>query len=231
MGKVAIITGATGNLGTAVTEKFIAEGYMVFGTIEPGMRTEAHQDTDNLQYWEADLTDEEVAKVFLKEILDECGHIDALVMLVGGFAMGSIEDTSTEEIDHMIKLNFNTAYHLARPYLQITQKQKSMGRLVFVGARPALELHNASSMAAYALSKSMVVNLAEIINADSAKHNATASVIVPSIIDTPPNRKAMPTADHSKWVSPQAIADTIAFICSDQSASIRQGVYKLYGGV
>jgi NAD(P)-dependent dehydrogenase (short-subunit alcohol dehydrogenase family) len=81
----------------------------------------------------------------------------------------------------------------------------------------------------YVLSKSMVIKMAEVINADSKHSNTTATVIVPSIIDTPPNRAAMPDANFSDWVTPESIADKIAFICGEGGKDLRETVLKIYG--
>lgn len=231
MAQTIIITGATGNLGTAVTKKMIAEGFTVVATVAPGERKEEHQDTASLQYWEVDLADEEVVAVFIKEIQAEYGEIHGAIMLAGGFGMNGILDTASSDIDDMVTLNFKTAYHIARPFLQLSQSQQQMGRLVFVGAKPATMLAEAEGVTAYALSKSMVMNLAEMINGASNQYNASAAVVVPSIIDTPPNRSAMPDADFSTWVTPEEIAHTIAFIFAEKSSPLRSGVFKLYGDV
>jgi NAD(P)-dependent dehydrogenase (short-subunit alcohol dehydrogenase family) len=106
--------------------------------------------------------------------------------------------------------------------------QNNSGRLVFVGARPALQPEDGKKMLAYALSKSLLFRLAEFINAAAKGKNVTASVIVPSTIDTEINRQSMPKADFVQWVQPAQIADTLEFICSDKGLPLRESVYKLY---
>lgn len=229
MSKTVIITGATGNLGGAVTEAFIAAGYKVIGTIEPGKRRDENRDTDHLKFMEVDLTDEAKVAAFVDKAHRAEGDITACVMLVGGFAMADIASTTGEDISKMTTLNFNTAYHTARPVLNIMKSQSSMGRLVFVGAKPALNPASAGGVTAYALSKSMVIQLANIINGGAKAHNATATVVVPSIIDTPPNREAMPAANFDDWVKPEKIASTILFACSEEGSELRGSVLKVYG--
>ncbi len=229
MSKTVIITGATGNLGGAVTTAFISAGYKVIGTIEPGKRRDENRDTEELKYVEVDLTSEEKAQKFVEDMAKAEDEIAACVMLVGGFGMGDIAGTSGEDISKMITLNFNTAYHTARPILSVMKSQSTMGRLVFVGAKPALNPASAGGVTAYALSKSMVIQLANIINGDAKEHNATATVVVPSIIDTPPNRKSMPDANFDDWVKPEKIASTILFACSDEGSELRGSVLKVYG--
>lgn len=229
MSKTVIITGATGNLGGAVTEAFIAAGYKVIGTIEPGKRRDENRDTDHLKFMEVDLTDEAKAAAFVDKVHRAEGEITTCVMLVGGFAMADIAGTTGEDISKMVTLNFNTAYHTARPVLNIMKSQPAMGRLVFVGAKPALNPASAGGVTAYALSKSMVIQLANIINGDAKAHNTTATVVVPSIIDTPPNREAMPDANFDDWVKPEKIASTILFACSEEGSELRGSVLKVYG--
>ncbi|MEM8893213.1 MAG: SDR family NAD(P)-dependent oxidoreductase [Bacteroidota bacterium] len=227
MSKTVIITGATGNLGGAVTNAFLNTGYKVVGTIEPGKRRAENQDTDSLKYVEVDLRDEAKASNFVEEVGTE-GEISACVMLVGGFAMADIEGTSIADISDMVSLNFNTAYNSAKPALKVMKNQSTMGRLVFIGAKPALNPGTAGAVTAYALSKSIVVQLANIINGDAQQHNATATVVVPSIIDTPPNRAAMPDANFDDWVKPEKIANTILFACSEEGSALRGTVLKVY---
>lgn len=229
MSKTVIITGATGNLGGAVTQAFITAGYKVIGTIEPGKRREENKGHDQLKFIEVDLTDEAKTRGFVEDVHQTQGEIAACVMLVGGFGMGDLAATSSEDIAQMINLNFNTAYHTARPVLEAMKTQSVMGRLVFVGAKPALNPGSAGGVTAYALSKSMVIQLASIINGDAKAHNATATVVVPSIIDTPPNRKAMPDANFEDWVKPEKIASTIVFACSEEGSELRGSVLKVYG--
>jgi NAD(P)-dependent dehydrogenase (short-subunit alcohol dehydrogenase family) len=128
----------------------------------------------------------------------------------------------------MIALNFDTAYNCVHAVFPSMVKQGG-GRIVLVGARPALQAHAGKGMVAYALSKSLIFKLAELINADGKDKNVVCSVIVPSTIDTPANRKAMPDASFNDWVTPEQIANTVAFLVSDDGISLREPVLKLYG--
>jgi NAD(P)-dependent dehydrogenase (short-subunit alcohol dehydrogenase family) len=102
------------------------------------------------------------------------------------------------------------------------------GRFILVGARPGLVSKAGKDFFAYSVSKSMVFKLAEMINAEGEGKNVSATVIVPSVIDTDANRKSMPDADFSDWVSPEQIAGAIAFYLSDESSAIREAVVKVY---
>jgi NAD(P)-dependent dehydrogenase (short-subunit alcohol dehydrogenase family) len=149
-------------------------------------------------------------------------------MLVGGFAIGNIKDTNADLIRKQFSLNFETAYFIARPVFQHMMENQN-GRLVFIGSRPALEASAGKNVLAYALCKSMLFKLAEFLNAEGKGKNVTASVVAPSVIDTPVNRKDMPDADASKWVKPEALADVLEFIVSDKGEPLREMVYKVYG--
>lgn len=225
MQKVVLITGARGNLGSAVVKEFLQAGYKVVGTVEPG---QLPKENDGVEYVEADLTNEKTAAGTVKEVVEKHGRLDAAVMLVGGFAMGNIGNTGADELDKMFTLNFKTAYFTAKPAFEL-MKKSSGGRLVFVGAKPAIEPAASKETLAYGLSKSLIFQLSSILNETGKKEGITSSVVVPSIIDTPPNRKSMPDADFNKWVKPEKIAKTISFICSEEGDALRQGVYKVYG--
>jgi NADP-dependent 3-hydroxy acid dehydrogenase YdfG len=141
--------------------------------------------------------------------------------------MGNISSTKTSDIYKQYQLNFETAYNMARPIFTQMMKQNS-GRLFFIGSRAGLEVSKGKGTIAYALSKSLIFRLAEILNAESKGKDVVTSVIVPSIIDTPPNRESMPEADFSTWVTPEQIADVIYFYSGDKASVLREPVIKMY---
>ena len=150
-------------------------------------------------------------------------------MLAGGYSGGDIYKTDGASLKKMYALNFETAYFVARPVFRQMMKQPSGGRIVLVGARPALKARDGKSSLAYALSKSLVFKLAEYLNAEGATRNVTCTVIVPSTIDTPSNRASMPQADFSSWVTPEAIANVMAFAVSEKAGPLRETILKMYG--
>ncbi len=226
--QTALITGAWGNLGQAVVKKFLAEGYHVTGTVIPGDPVKLDIDHPAFETRVVNLADEQEAAELVRSLTEERKSIDAAILTVGGFAMGSIAETGAADILRQYKLNFETAYHVARPVFMQMMKQGS-GRLFLIGARPGLSMKNSRGMTAYGLSKSLVFRLAELMNEEAKGTGVVCSVIVPSTIDTPQNRRAMPDADFSKWVSPDDIAGAIYFYCSPAGAAIREPVIKLYG--
>lgn len=223
--KTAIITGFSGNLGNAVADKFLKEGYQVAGTITA--RDQVENTNAQLQTVEVDLMKEEAAAAFVQSVIDKHKQIDVAVLTVGGFAMASIADTATADIEKQIKLNFNTAYNVARPVLEQMKKQGS-GRLFLIGSKPGLDMHNSKGMVAYGLAKSLIFRLAELMNDETKGSDVVTAVVVPSTIDTPQNRKAMPDADTTKWVRPEAIADIIYYYCTGEAGILREPVIKVY---
>jgi NAD(P)-dependent dehydrogenase (short-subunit alcohol dehydrogenase family) len=225
--KTVVITGANGNLGTATVKKFLDEGYSVIAVDAKDDHLEFAKENKNFERHAVDLTKETETENFVKSVITDRGKIDAALMLVGGFAMGNISATAGSDIQKQFSLNFETAYFLARPLLQHMQ-QNSYGRLVFIGARPALNPAQGKDLIAYALSKSLLFKLADFINDENKGKNIVASVVVPSTIDTAINRKSMPNVNPENWVKPEQIADVLEFICSEKGIPVREPLYKVY---
>ena len=138
--------------------------------------------------------------------------------------------TTTADVDKMLEINFKTAFHIVKPLYDYFEKNGG-GQFVFIGARPGLNPSEGRNQMAYALSKSLVFRLAEMINEEGKSKNIRAHVVVPSILDTPANRAAMPDADPSGWVKTEDVAETIAFLLSDAGRSLREVVVKAYNNV
>ncbi|OOG69599.1 SDR family NAD(P)-dependent oxidoreductase [Algoriphagus sp. A40] len=225
MSRNIIVTGAAGGLGRAVVEKFKREGYHVIALLKPGYEESVDEADD---CYEVDVTDETAVLEFVREFQMQYNDLDAMAMLVGGFAMGNLESTSQKDIQTMFHLNFFSAYHLVRGFLPIMKKQQK-GTFLFVGARPAMELSSAMGTIAYALSKKLVLTLAEILAEEVHDTQIRSHVFVPSIIDTEANRAAMPDADFTKWVSAKDIAESMHYAVNNPA--LRNMTFKLYGGV
>src|SRR5688572_31090691 len=219
--KTAIVTGASGNMGQAVIKKFIDEGYKVIGTVVPNDPVPMDFPADKLDKVIADLMNEDDSAKFVNDVTSKYGSVDAAVLTVGGFAMGSVAETKTSDIAKQYKLNFETAYNVARPVFRQMIKQNN-GRIFIIGSRPGLSAANSKGMVAYGLAKSLIFRLAELMNDEAKESNVVTSVIVPSTIDTPQNRESMPDAKFDNWVKPEAIADIIYFYSSDSASVIRE---------
>jgi NAD(P)-dependent dehydrogenase (short-subunit alcohol dehydrogenase family) len=226
--KTLLLTGASGNMGQAVARKFVNSGYHVVGTIVPNDPVKIDIDDNRFETTTADLMQESTAAEMVSRIVEKQGTVDVAVLTVGGFAMGGISDTSLADIKQQFKLNFDTAFNVARPVFAQMIKQGS-GRIFLIGSKPGSNMKNSKGLVAYGLAKSLNFRLAELMNEEAKGTNVVCSVIVPSTIDTPQNRKSMPDADFSKWVRPESIAEVIYFYCSEEAKDIRESVIKIYG--
>ena len=223
--KTVIITGAGGNLGTAVVKKFLDSGYRVIagdaGVVSPG------GDHPHFEGMQVDLTNAAAAKSWVDSCISRYKTVEAGLLLVGGFTMGDFASTSMEDLKKQLALNFETAYNMAHP-LFMHMMQNGYGRLIFVGARPALDSSAGKNIVAYSLSKSLLFKLAELLNAAAKGKNVTATVVVPSTIDTPQNRSGMPEANPENWVKASQIAGLMEMICSETGLPLRETVLKIY---
>lgn len=225
--KTVIITGVAGNLGTAVAAKFLQEGYAVWGTTNPGGRPVENTDHDMLITRAVDLQDANAAAAFAAAAIAANGTVDALVCTVGGFAMGTVAETTSGDLLQQYKLNVETTYHIARPVF-LHMMQQGFGRIFFIGSKAGLDAAYNKGVVAYGMAKAQLFRLADIFNDEAKDTNVVTSVIVPGTIDTPQNRAAMPGADTSTWVSPEHIAGIIHFYCSIDADAIREPIMKLY---
>lgn len=225
--KTVIITGANGNLGSAVTNTFLSKGYKVVATV---INEDAKKDfapNENLQIEVVNLTNEEETESFLGSTIEKYKTIDAALLLVGGFAMGNIYQTKSDDIKKQITLNFDTAYHVAKPLFQ-HMVENNNGRIVFIGSRPSLNAVDGKNLIAYGLSKSLLFKLSEYLNEEAKGKNVTSTVVVPSTLDTPLNRKNMPDAKPDDWVKPKALADILEFVVSEKSSPLRETILRVY---
>jgi NAD(P)-dependent dehydrogenase (short-subunit alcohol dehydrogenase family) len=225
--RTIIITGAAGNLGNAVTRKFISSGYQVVATVLDEAQKNEMPAQQGLDVRIVDLANENESAAFAGEIIKQYSQVHGVLALVGGFAMGNIESTHLPDISKMITLNFATAFNISKPLLKHFKDQK-YGRLVFMGAKPALEPADGKSALAYSLSKSLLFKFAEYLNAETQGENIVATVVVPSVLDTKINREAMPDADFNKWVDMEKLSDVFEFIFSPRADQLREPIFKVY---
>ncbi len=220
-----LVTGASGNLGKDVVEHLHAQGYTVLATFSSDRDIRLFDHLPNVRSHVVNVLDE----ASIAEFMTAIAHADlrAAVLLVGGFAGGPIGQTDNRLVQKMIDLNFMSAFNIVKPLMARFAGQGN-GQFVLIGSRPALNPAEGKNVVAYALSKALVFELANLINAEGKPHHITATVVVPSVIDTPANRAAMPDADPEQWVPTEKIADLIAFLVSDTGRMTRETVVKLY---
>lgn len=221
MKKSVLITGASGNLGSAVVKKFQQEDYRVHAVARDAMGL------DGVEVTPVDLTNEADVSAYIEKVTAQNGNLQTAILLVGGFAAGNLKQTDGAALQKMYKLNFETTYFVVRALLPHFEANGG-GHFVLIGTRAAFTPKDAQHLVAYGMSKSLVMYLAEIINAYGKDKGIQASVIVPSTIDTPPNREAMPNADVTKWTTGEAIADAIYFLTTDSGKHLRETVLKMY---
>lgn len=204
--KTAVISGASGNLGKAVVKYFLNHSYQVIGLVHSFKQ---EKDTiENYQEIMVDLMDEKATQECVITILEKHENIDVVVLTAGGFKSGKIAKTFVEDLESQYRLNFLTAFNLARP-LFLQMKNQAYGKLFFIGSQPGMDTRKATNNVAYSLSKSQLFQLANIFNAETDDLDIKTFVVVPSTVDTPENRKSMPKADYSKWEKPKTIAEII----------------------
>lgn len=215
-----IITGAGGGLGAAVCAAFHESGATVIAIERVWRETRPYITVA------ADLSAAEGARKMIEKTREH-GPVEALVHLVGGFRGGTpVQETSDADWDLMMSINVTVAFNAIRAALTPMLAARR-GRIVAIGARAAVEA--SPKFAAYAVSKAALVALVKNVAAEVKDSGITANVILPSTIDTPANRKAMPQSDFSRWVAPQSIAKLIAWLCSDQAADVNGAVIPIYG--
>jgi NAD(P)-dependent dehydrogenase (short-subunit alcohol dehydrogenase family) len=225
--KTIIITGAGGNLGTAVTREFLDKNYRIIATVSNEKTRGDFEPHPNLHVEVINLTEEKETDVFTQACIRKYQIIDAAVLLVGGFMMGDLAHTSVKDLRDQIALNFETAYNITRPLFAHMVENKR-GSIIFIGARPAIKPGQGKTLIAYSLSKSLLFKLAEFLNEAAKGMNVSVSVVVPSTLDTPLNRKSMPDANPENWVKTTDVAETLEFLVSDKSKALKETVLKMY---
>ena len=215
-----LVTGANGGLGTAVCPAFSDPGAAVIGVARVWKEAPAFPTIS------ADVATAEGCEKMVAQALQR-GPLDALVHLVGGFSGGSpLTETSDQTWDGMMSLNLRTAFCAMRAALR-PMTAAGRGRIVAIGSRVAVE--PSPNFAAYAVSKAALVALVRNVAAEGKKSGITANIVLTSTIDTPQNRKAMPDADFTRWVTPQSIAKLIVWLASDAAADTSGAVIPIYG--
>ena len=227
--ETVLITGASGNLGRAVAAAFAARG----ANLALLDRDRAHLDaafggeSDRRMLVAADLLDAAVVEAAAAAVVARFGGIDALCNIAGGFRMGTpVHATSDADWNFLFDLNVRTVLHTARAVVP-RMLAAGQGRIVNVGAFAAQK--GAAAMGAYVASKSAVIRLTETMAAEVRDRGINVNCVLPTVMDTPENRNAMPGADPSRWVAPADLASVIAFLASDAARAIHGAAVPVTG--
>ncbi|PYX15357.1 MAG: short-chain dehydrogenase [Acidobacteria bacterium] len=190
------------------------------------LRSAAGPNSSSLEGHRVEVTDEAVVRVLIDEVLAKHGSLDALVNSVGGYAGGvNLWETDPKLFDQMFALNMRSGYVLARATVPVMLKQ-GHGAIVNIASKAAVD--HAAGAAAYAASKAGAVAMMDSLAAELKGTGVRVNSILPSIIDTEINRRAMPKADFAKWPKPEDIARVILFLCSDQAKLIQGAAVPVY---
>jgi len=212
-GKVALIAGGGGALGQVVTPAVSGAGatVVVVERNPPAASSGGHVSL------KGDLTREEDVRRVVDDAIRQAGRIDALINLVGGFAMGSVVETDIAVWQRMLTMNLTSAFLLSKAVLPHMLERRS-GRIVHVAARAAVEPF--PGVAAYIVAKSGLAALIRALALELTGSGVTVNGVLPGTIDTPANRKSMPEADPSKWVKPESIAELLIFLASEEASQV-----------
>ena len=230
--QVVVVAGGTGGLGKAVSLAFVKAGANLIVTYHSeaefrALLEVASPNQSSLEGHQVDVTDTAAVAGLLNAVLAKHGAVDALVNTVGGYAGGiKLWDLETNVFDRMLELNLRSGFVLARAVLPIMLKA-GHGSIVNVAAKAAID-HGAGA-GAYAASKAAAVALMDSLAADAKGTGVRVNSILPSIIDTPANRQAMPAADFKTWPKPEDLAHVILFLSSDFAKSIHGAAIPVYG--
>lgn len=229
--KVCVVTGGTGALGTAICGALLRAGAFVHATYRsdrelPHFESQMHDYRERYRLHRHDITAEADVIALFHDVDTISRRLDALLTVAGGFAAGPIDATPMATFDELVSLNLRSVFLCCREAVR-RMKPAGRGRIVTVAARAALDCPG--GMAAYVTTKAGVLALTRSIAAECKGTGITANAIVPSVIDTPANRKAMPTADFSAWVQPAEVARVAAFLCGDDSRAVSGAAIPVYG--
>jgi NAD(P)-dependent dehydrogenase (short-subunit alcohol dehydrogenase family) len=232
-GKVALISGAGGNLGLSVVTRLHAEGLglALIDRDEASLRTRLKAngiDDAHVLIGAVDLLQKAQVDDFVGRVTTHFGQIDALLNLAGGYKpQPPIHEMEEATWDFLMNINAKTTFLLSGAVARHMVARGAGGRIVSVAARSALK--GDAGNAGHAASKAAVVRLTESMAAELLEHHITVNAVLPSVLDTPPNRAGNPDADYSRWVSPDSLADVLTFLLSNAARDITGGAIPVYG--
>jgi NAD(P)-dependent dehydrogenase (short-subunit alcohol dehydrogenase family) len=224
-GKIALVTGANGGLGTHVTKALLDAGFAVVGLARKIQASDF--DHPHFTALPASLDSLDAAKKAVETVIAHFGKIDVLAHTVGGFAGGStVAETDDATFQRMLDANFYSSIHILRAVIPYMRKAGS-GRIVAIGSRASED--PGPGVGAYSASKAALVSLIKTVARENKDAGITANVILPGTIDTAANRKDMPGADTSQWVQPASIASLTVWLAGDAGKDVTGAAIPVYG--
>jgi NAD(P)-dependent dehydrogenase (short-subunit alcohol dehydrogenase family) len=229
---VVIIAGAGGNLGSSVASKFIASGANLIlvdyeqDSIER-LFPDLIESNQHMILQGFDVNDRSSTDKLVSSAMEKYGKIDVMVNTIGGYKGGSpLHETTDETWNMLFNLNARSVFNLSRSIIPILKDTKS-GKIIHIAARRGLK--GAANEAVYSAAKSAVIRLTESMAQELKFDGINVNCVLPGTIDTPQNRAALPDADFSRWVDPDAISDVILFLASDSARGITGASIPVYG--
>ncbi len=223
--KTALVTGANGGLGIQVTKALLDADFTVVGLAPRIQQSDFNH--PNFIALPATLNSLDEAKKAVASVIARCGRIDVLAHLVGGFTGGqtvaAMDDATWQR---MFDANLNSAFHILRAVIPEMRKAGA-GRIIAIGSRAAED--PGPKVGAYSASKAALVSLVKTVALENKDAGITANVILPGTMDTPANRKDMPSADVSKWVQPSSVASLILWLAGDAGKDVTGAAIPVYG--
>jgi NAD(P)-dependent dehydrogenase (short-subunit alcohol dehydrogenase family) len=220
-GRIAIVTGGAGAVGTAVVSLLVEEG----ATVVVADRV-APSPIPNLRYVATNVSDEASVRRLVEGVVADYGRIDALLNVAGGFRYGpAVDEIAEADWDAMMQLNLKSAFLCVKHVVPVMKRQ-NYGRIVSVAARPGLK--GEAMLAPYAVSKGGVILLMQSVAEELKDFDVTANCVIPSMVDTPANRQSTPNADFSKWVAPRDLAEVMVFLASERSRAVSGAAIPVY---
>lgn len=230
--QVVMITGAAGNLGLAVAQTFLQAGAQLILVDRtparlPNLYPELARSSAHLVAPPTDVTDAASVAMMVAEVERRRGRIDVLVNTAGGYRAGTpLYATPLADWDFMLNLNARSVFVMCQAVLPLMLRH-GYGKIINIASRAAV--HGDANHAAYSAAKTAIVRLTESMAGELKDTGINVNCVLPGLIDTPPNRAAMPDADFSRWVAPAAVANVILFLASDQARAINGAAIPVYG--
>lgn len=227
--KTIMVTGAAGNLGRAVANAFhqLGGNLVLVDRQRAGLERAFGAEDERRAFMQADLLDAAQVQDAVASAARRFGRIDVLCNVAGGFRMGpAVHETPDQDWNFLFDLNTRSLLHAVRAVVP-GMLAAGGGKIVSIAANSALK--GVAHMGAYCASKDVVIRLTEAMAAELRESNINVNCVLPSIIDTPENRAAMPDADPGRWVAPEALADVIVFLSSDAARAIHGAALPVVG--